>query len=158
MQEEKKGGSAMVWTVSVIIVALLAFGGYKYMNKSSAVVETPVFVPTVPDTTGTPPAQAMNTYKDGSYSAVGDYVSPGGAETVAVSLTLSGGVVTDATVTGQATRPESKNWQGKFISGYKTLVIGKKIDEIALTKVSGSSLTPKGFNDALAKIKVQAKA
>jgi hypothetical protein len=41
---------------------------------------------------------------------------------------------------------------------YKQYVVGKKIDEVQLTKVSGSSLTPQGFNDALAKIKAEAKS
>ena len=40
----------------------------------------------------------------------------------------------------------------------KTLVVGKKITDVKLDKVSGSSLTPKGFNDALEQIKTLAKA
>ena len=36
-------------------------------------------------------------------------------------------------------------------------VIGKDIDEVNLTKVSSSSLTPKGFMDALKQIEVEAK-
>ena len=67
-------------------------------------------------------------------------------------------VITDATVISNATRPNSVIFQGKFISGFKTLVVGKNIDEVHLDKVSGSSLTPGGFNDALAKIKLEAKA
>ncbi len=38
------------------------------------------------------------------------------------------------------------------------VVVGKKIDEVQLTKVAGSSLTPKGFMDALEKVKTEAKA
>jgi 23S rRNA (uracil1939-C5)-methyltransferase len=36
-------------------------------------------------------------------------------------------------------------------------VVGKNIEELNLTVVNGSSLTPKGFMDALAKIKVDAQ-
>ncbi len=98
------------------------------------------------------------TYKDGVYSAIGDYVSPAGPETIDVTLTVAGGVVTDATVDANATNPASVQWQGKFIADYKVQVIGKKLADLSLTNVSGSSLTPKGFNEAVAEIRAEAKA
>ncbi|KXK09170.1 MAG: hypothetical protein UZ21_OP11001000228 [Microgenomates bacterium OLB22] len=48
--------------------------------------------------------------------------------------------------------------QGLFAEGYKTQVVGKSIDELKLDVVNGSSLTPKGFEDALQKIKTEAAA
>jgi hypothetical protein len=48
--------------------------------------------------------------------------------------------------------------QTDFAANYKTQVIGKKIEGLELSKISGSSLTPKGFNDALEKIRSQAGA
>jgi hypothetical protein len=86
------------------------------------------------------------------------YTSPGGAESIDVTLTLKDGVVEEAEVVSNATRPISKQMQTSFIGGYKELVVGKKLDEINLTKVSASSLTPKGFNDAVEKIKAQAQS
>jgi hypothetical protein len=53
--------------------------------------------------------------------------------------------------------PESVQFEGMFADSYKPLVVGKSVDSINLDKVSGSSLTPKGFNDALDQIKSQAK-
>lgn len=97
-------------------------------------------------------------YKDGTYEMVGNYVSPGGPETVGVTVTLANDVITDTTIEVQATRPTSKEKQEDFAANYKPMVIGKNIDEVVLTKVSGSSLTPKGFNDALEKIKAEAKS
>ena len=97
-------------------------------------------------------------YKDGQYDVVGDYVSPGGAEQIEVKVTLKGDVITDAEVVSKAERPMSKQFQQTFIDNYKPLVIGKKISEVNLDKVSGSSLTPKGFNDAITKIKAEAKS
>lgn len=96
-------------------------------------------------------------YADGTYEMVGEYVSPGGPETVGVTLTLANGIVTDANVEVLATRPASVDKQTDFAENYKPMVVGKDIDEIMLTKVSGSSLTPKGFNDAVEKIKQQAQ-
>jgi hypothetical protein len=105
-----------------------------------------------------PPSNMMTGYRDGTYSVVGAYVSPGGDQKITVALTVKDGVVTDSVVTDGSIDPASKQWQATFMSGYKAEVIGKKLDEISVTKVSGSSLTPKGFMDAVAKIKAQAKA
>ena len=102
--------------------------------------------------------QPTSTYKNGSYTVTGNYISPAGPESINVSLTLENDVVTDATVVAAAINPVSVKMQTAFIGGYKDLVVGKKIDEVQLDKVSGSSLTPKGFNDALVKIKAQAQS
>jgi uncharacterized protein with FMN-binding domain len=107
---------------------------------------------------GTTDASATASYKDGTYTATGNYTSPGGAESIEVTVTLADGVITDASVVSDAFRPESKMMQGQFISGFKAQVVGKKITDVKLTKVSGSSLTPKGWNDAIAKIQAQAQA
>lgn len=64
---------------------------------------------------------------------------------------------TDSTFEGTSNSGESRKYMSKFSSGYKSLVVGKNISTLSLGKVSGSSLTGKGFNDALSKIKAQAK-
>lgn len=158
-EEEKKGNGAMVWGVVVLVIALAGFGGYKYMGKSQAAPESPAVDLPVGMPEGTPTAPTTSyMYKDGTYSAKGSYNSPAGAEEIDVTLVLKDDVVTDVTVKSLATVDASKNWQGKFISGVKSAVVGKKLSEVTLTKVSGSSLTPKGWNDAVAKIMVSAKA
>ena len=117
-----------------------------------------------PTTTTTAPTSAepsgamqeTTKFKDGTYKAIGNYVSPGGPEELGVSVTLKNGVVTNAEVQPMAERPMSKQYQGKFKEGFKEFVVGKPINEIALTVVNGSSLSPKGFMDALQKIEQQA--
>ncbi len=170
-EQNKKSG----WIMSIVILLILAIAGYgvfKYTKKDDLANEiaiqptpTPAIVPPTPTTSTstptpstTPPAATANLYKNGTYTAVGKYNSPGGAEEVGVTVTLVNDVITATTFDAKATRPNSVTYQAKFASGYQVLVIGKKIDEVSLSKVSGSSLTPKGFNDALAQIKVQAKA
>lgn len=100
--------------------------------------------------------EKVASYADGTYEAIGSYTSPGGEESIDVSITLADGVVTKAEVVSNATRPVSQQMQNAFIEGFKEQVVGKNIDEINVTKVSGSSLTPKGFMDALQKIKQEA--
>ncbi len=97
-------------------------------------------------------------YTDGTFSAEGAYRSPAGGELVNVTLTLDGGVITDASFSGTATNPKSKVMQAAFASGFKTQVVGKSLDEISVGVVNGSSLTGNGFMEAVAKIKAEAKS
>ena len=96
-------------------------------------------------------------YADGTYTASGDYSSPAGAEQVTVTLTLKDNVVTEVSSTSSAENPKSQSFQKQFAEGVASAVVGKPIGSIALTVVNGSSLTPKGFMDALEKIKEEAK-
>jgi len=97
-------------------------------------------------------------FKDGSYSAQGTYSSPGGQELISVDLTLAGDVVKSVTVKTVKADPTATSYEAKFIGGISAAVVGKKISDLQVSKVAGSSLTSMGFNDALAKIKTDAKA
>jgi uncharacterized protein with FMN-binding domain len=149
--------------VLALVVVVIAGGGYVYAsnnkNQEAAVAQAPT--PSTPvDTTVVPTVTAPVAlkYKDGTYTAIGEYHAPSGSESINVSLTIKDDVISDATVTGTAKNPASKMNQDKFISGYKALVVGKKVDDVNLSNVSGSSLTPMGFNTALEQIKTEAKA
>jgi uncharacterized protein with FMN-binding domain len=98
------------------------------------------------------------TYKDGTYSADGNYNSPGGPDSISVTLTLQNDIVTNATVTPNPGDRTSARYQNMFVSGYKQYVVGKDLSTLNLTKVSGSSLTPIGFDNALVKIKAEAQS
>ncbi len=157
-----------LWGIIGTIAALAIAGGIFVGTRpgSQTVVTNPVTTPTpvvTPPVTTTPPPvtkpkPVTSAYKDGTYSAVGDYHSPDGAESINVTLTLKNDIVTSATVTSNVAAPTSRNYQSMFISGYQAQVIGKDISTLNLTKVSGSSLTPRGFDNALAQIKSEAKA
>lgn len=95
-------------------------------------------------------------YADGTYTASGAYTSPAGAESVTVTLTLKDNVVTEVSSTSSAENPKSQYMQKQFADGISSAVVGKSIDSIELTVVNGSSLTSKGFMDALERIKSEA--
>lgn len=103
-------------------------------------------------------SSSSGTYTDGTYEATGQYATPESVETVDVTLTLAGDTVTDVTVTGDPQAAESRRYQGEFIGGIKDEVVGKKLDEISVSKVAGSSLTSGGFMKAVDAIKSQAEA
>lgn len=104
------------------------------------------------------PKKISAAYKDGTYSATGSYMSPGGYDQLGVTLTIKGDIVTSASVTNMAGDRTSSRYQNAFISGYQQYVIGQDISTLSLSRVSGASLTPEGFNDAVNQIKAQAKA
>jgi uncharacterized protein with FMN-binding domain len=95
-------------------------------------------------------------YKDGTYSADGSYQTPETVEKISVSVTLSAGTVTKVSVTGDPQAAETRHYQAQFIGGIAAQVVGRKLDEISVDKVAGSSLTSKGFNQALATIRTEA--
>ena len=74
-----------------------------------------------------------------------------------MSITLQNDAITAATFKGNAVNPASKFNQDKFSKGFESVVVGKPIDSLSLTVVNGASLTPKGFMDAVVKIKAEAK-
>lgn len=95
-------------------------------------------------------------YRDGRYEVIGEYIAPSGPEQINVSVVLNDGVITESEVGALSGHPVSLKLQEAFIGGHNKEVVGKNIDEINLSVVSGSSLTPRGFNDALEKIKAEA--
>lgn len=153
--------------VTAVVVILLVAVAIFSMNQPSSRNQQTAGEQTAPSPatngesmtpTEAPAAMTAVIYKDGVYEATGEYTSPGGEESIDVTLTLKNDIVEDAEVESNATRPISKQMQASFIEGYKEMVVGKKISEINLGKVSKSSLAPKGFNDAVEKIKEEAKA
>ena len=170
---------ARAWIISGVVVVVIGAALYFYSGKSSSDTNAPQPSPTPVVQTNTGPAQTPSTqtppstppvantpptgtqvspYKAGTYSADGSYSSPGGQETVGITLTIQNdGTITDGQTKVEATNGISVRMQTAFSGGMKAAVVGKNISTVNLTKVSGSSLTPGGFNDAVAKIKAQAQ-
>jgi uncharacterized protein with FMN-binding domain len=103
-------------------------------------------------------ASGASTYKDGTYSADGTYNSPAGLGRITVKVTLAKDIVTAINVDGHATDATAKSYQDAFDSGIAGKVVGKKIDRLNVTIVSGSSLTSGGFDVAIKKIEATARA
>ena len=143
----------IVIAIVIVLLALAAGGGYlltRDTEPSSSSINDQSSQSQTTDVT--------TSYADGEYEAVGSYRSPAGNESIEVALTLSSGVVRDATVTSKATNSTSRGYQRDFIGSFKSEVIGKSISEIELDAVGGSSLTPNGFNEAVEQIKQDAAA
>ncbi len=172
MEDQRKNSPVMLWSAIVVALAVVIYGASKYLKQDSTVVVVPIEVPvtvpvTVPedkngmmgDKMGDKMKRMMssNIYKDGPYTTTGGYFAPSGDEHIGLTVTLKDDVIVDAKVDPKAVNPTSLRFQEIFRDNFKQFVVGRKISEVQLGKVSGSSLTPEGFNDALSKIKLQAK-
>jgi len=158
MQPTKKVNPLIIALIVIVLVGVaVAAAAITKQPEENNSTETTQNENTTEDQAASPDVtdEAIN-YKDGTYTEKGRYISPGGAESIDVTVTLVDDIITSAAVTSNATRGESKDHQEDFISGFKTLVEGKDIDTVSLSRVAGSSLTPNGFNAALKLIKVDA--
>lgn len=154
-----KSGNNLAPIIAVTgLIIIVVVGALAYQNITKSRSQEPAPTTNEQMIGDEPTIQTQKgVYKDGTYTAVGNYTSPGGAEELGVTLTIENNVITDSEVEVKATRPISKTRQTDFKENYKEQVIGKNIDDVLLTKVSGSSLSPKGFNDALNQVKQQAQ-
>jgi len=127
-------------------------------ESTDADTKTPASEPTT-DTTATESASTNTSgFKDGTYTATGNYSTPEDTESITVKVTLKDGNIIDTTATASMKTEEAKEYAGQFIASYKPLVVGKNISSIKLSRVSGSSLTSQGFNRAIDEIETQAKS
>jgi len=156
----------------VSVAGLGLLGALAGCSSSTAEAETPAATSdsstAAPEASSTPSADSgagstgtdssSGTYADGEYSAEGSYRSPGGTESIGVTLTVQDDVVTAVTVTPEATSGNAKEYQTRFASGISGEVVGKELSSLSVDKVAGSSLTGQGFNDAVEAIRGDAAA
>ena len=127
------------------------------LTISALRTRTPQTPPNQESITEPTPSPVAAAYKDGTYTADGTYRSPAGEENISTSVTIENGVITASTFTGSTVNPAGVRLQKAFAEGFTSQVVGKRVDEVELTVVNGSSLIPKGFMDALKKIRLQAQ-
>lgn len=140
------------------LAGILVFAGCSAETDASE--ETPAAATSESSSTSTARTTAASTgkYADGTYTASGSYQTPETVETISVTLTLDNDVITEVNVIGDPQARETQQYQGQFIGGISDVVVGKNIDEISVSRVAGSSLTSKGFNSAVDKIKSEASS
>lgn len=162
----KNLGIGISIAVIIIIALIVIFVGKSSSSSTSDGPANPNVSATTPvsdQSTTQASSTAMDTntssvYKDGTYTATGSYMSPGGQDQIGVTLTIKNDIITSASVVPMPGDHMSAKYQQIFATNYTSYVVGQNIGTLNLTKVSGSSLTPGGFDDALAQIKTQAKA
>ncbi len=98
-----------------------------------------------------------NKFRDGEYVGENTYPTPSGNHTITVNLTLRDDIVTavsnsyDESLSGTSAKITER-----FEEIYQAEVVGKKLEEVNLSRVAGASTTSDAFNSALAEIKTKA--
>jgi uncharacterized protein with FMN-binding domain len=127
--------------------------------RPTATADASVVRPTLTaDVTATPSRAAPRneaTYADGVYTATGQYWGLPSSFTVIV--TLANSVITAVEVMPHATDLTSLDFQRRFAAAVPAVVVGKRIDEVQVDRLAGSSGTPDCFNAALRRIQQQAR-
>lgn len=128
--------------------------------SNQAPQEVPPSTPTPPkpDPTPipTPPPGPRAAYKNGTYNSSVTYRVPSGRSyTIDVALTLSNDIVTASNLHFDSLGVNDGNTQN-FVSAYKSYVVGQTLNQISLSRVGGSSITSRSFNQAVEAIKKQA--
>lgn len=155
MQPRKKISPAIAALIVIVLIGVVATAAIviNANNGSNGAVDTVAPASSNSDAPADPAA-----YENGTYSATGTYVSPGGRATIDLTVTIVDGVITDTTLAANEASGEARDYIQRFASGYKAEVVGKSVDAVELSRVAGSSLTSNGFNDALDQIKDDARA
>jgi uncharacterized protein with FMN-binding domain len=144
-----------VIAISVLIAVLIVVGAIAIGQKKST---DPAASDGAASTSASPASTTQaSSYKDGTYSASGAYLSPGGDEKIDVTMTVKDNTIADSSVNQVPSTHDAELYQKKFKDNFLPLVIGKKLNDISLSHVSGSSLTSGGFNKAVEQIRQHAK-
>lgn len=159
----KKAVTSLLTIVAIVLVGLGAkMFSSKQVQTIASTQTKPTALPapasTTPSSQSSLPVSGAQLYKDGTYTAEGAYLSPGGDESIVVSITVAHDTISDSTVQSGANDPTAIQYQADFINNYKPFVVGKPLNSVHVSVVSGSSLTSQGFNNALDQIKRQAKS
>ena len=167
--EKSSNGANKAIIAAIVIVLLVVAATAAIVMTNSSTEDTELSANTTSSSPSPSPDVAADSssdatvateseIKDGTYNADGQYQTPGGLESIGVTVTLVDGVVTDASIDQEGKTGEAKEYQARFVSAFKSGVIGKKITDVSLSRVAGSSLTPIGFNNAIDDIENQANA
>jgi|GEM_PF-6873548 len=96
---------------------------------------------------------------DGQYAASEKYGVVDGVieeDSIDVTATLQGGVITDVSVTGHPLLTQSHDYMQGFVNEISGAVVGRSVEDAHVTALAGASKTSNAFNDAIDDIASQA--
>ncbi|GGR37676.1 FMN-binding protein [Deinococcus ruber] len=145
MNRSESNKTAVGRVVPLMVTTLWAAGLVTTVTRTSAAA-APSVAQAIPG--------RVSPYRDGTYTATGQYGNL--PSSITVTVTLKGGLITAVRVTPHATDPTSLGLQRRFAAAVPAVVVGKPIADVKVDRLAGSSGTPKGFNAALEQVRKQA--
>ena len=160
MTNKLNGILVLIAVFGISVIAFLSLN--KKDEESSLTSKVVVNIERLPQTPQlTPPPKAAVTEPVASiqapttktYSATVNYKVPeGGSQSMALTVTVNGTTISNISVSQSKSGENSKKWQNNFENSYKSLVLGKNIKSVNLSRVGGASLTTNAFNQAIKSI------
>ncbi len=153
---------------SIAVLAAAAIGGAVLLQGSgnnqpsqamSSTTSTAV-TPSAATTSNAAPATTATTpsaYKDGTYTSAFSYMVPHGVRnSINVSLTVSGGIITDVKTDNSYSDRESSMYVGGFESAVSSDAKNQLLADYNPSRIGGASLTTEAFAGAVNAIRSQA--
>lgn len=133
----------------------------EYAGRAQTANPAPAGGTTAPATTAPAPAPTVTggPYADGQYAASESYGVVDGVieeDSIDVTATLQGGVITDVSVTGHPLLTQSHDYMQGFVNEISGAVVGRSVEDAHVTALAGASKTSDAFNDAIDDIASQA--
>ena len=156
----------------LLVVLIVARASVTYYYKHTEVTAPPAETPVVTTETGvtattgnTPPTTTSTNTPTNTKPPVRSFstdvtypVPEEGRETIHVTVSLSAGTIEDIIFSYDTpTKRESKERIGSFERAFQAMSFkGKKLSEISLSRLGGSSLTTNAFMEAVGKLNKEA--
>ena len=145
-----------IGTAAVAAVAI--FGGVALYNGAMSAQTGGVQVSSAATHTSTS-VGSNTTYKDGTYTkTVSYYVPHGGSNSITVTLTVSGGAITNLSTNDTYTDSESQRYVSSFENGVSSDANGQLLSSYSPSRIGGASLTTEAFMRALSGVRNDAAA
>lgn len=138
-------------------------GQDEYAGRAQTQAPAGTGSPTTPGTAdqgGGAPAPTGGPYADGQYSVTESYGIVDGVieeDSIDVTLTLRGGLITQVSVTGSGLTDTSRDFIADFAEEIDGVVVGRSVEDAHVTALAGASKTSEAFNDAVDAIAEQAR-
>lgn len=102
-------------------------------------------------------SDTQSTDLSGTYAYDVTYATPAGNTDMTVTFALKNNVITDVNLAGNPQHQTSLQYETLLEAELGTLIIGKELSQVPAiaAKTAGSSLTPAGFNQALAQLQAE---
>lgn len=140
-----------------LAVAGSAAGGVLLVQSGQTVEAAPSVHVDIPAQASSSAGTQGSLFRDGEYTSAGRYLTPGGDESILVTVHLRGGIVTSVVARTEALSPTARQFQEQFRVSVAAQVVARPLASVSVDVVAGASLTSSGFNDALAGIRAEAR-
>lgn len=137
--------------LNAFLVLLAVFGivAFSYFK-----IQTPA-IKTMDSQESTSPNTEQELLDKTFTSTVSYNVPENGVQSMSVTVTLNENVITNISILQSKGAGKSRNYQNNFEASYKSLVLGKDIKSVSLSRVGGASSTTNAFNQAIKSINNQ---